>query len=190
MRTTHWCIRAARCSDQLLTWSSPGSCRAGLKSILPPRTGWRSYSRTEGSTWASLVKLCRRTAPVELSKKKKKKMHRSFRKRKYPRPLEPDVSLFSLVGPGCGKQGRELQSDTNSLCREICLCLLARRFTWSITYILQCNISEFKREREREKESIIPISHCLTVANKYRVTKPAFLLCASKRKKQTLQLSC
>ena len=38
--------------------------------------------------------------------------------------------------------------------------------------------------------SIIPISHCLTVANKYSVTKPAFLLCASKRKKQTLQLSC
>ena len=38
--------------------------------------------------------------------------------------------------------------------------------------------------------SIIPISHCLTVANKYRVTKPAFLLCASKRKKQTLQLAC
>ena len=37
--------------------------------------------------------------------------------------------------------------------------------------------------------SIKPISHCLTVANKYRVTKPAFLLCASKRKKQTLQLS-
>ena len=39
------------------------------------------------------------------------------------------------------------------------------------------------------KEELIYISHCLTVANKYRVTKPAFLLCASKRKKQTLQLS-
>ena len=38
--------------------------------------------------------------------------------------------------------------------------------------------------------SIVPISHCLTVAHKYRVMKPEFLLCASKRNKQTLQLSC
>ena len=29
--------------------------------------------------------------------------------------------------------------------------------------------------------SIKPISHCLTVAHQYRVTKPAFLICVSKR---------